>query len=443
METRNVILLIWDTEENFRLESTQRNLGKELQSQKDLVFKEIKRFNSREQFIEIWEKISIDEKLVFACHVMCQDLSLLKEFTNTRIQEDFSIPAVFYVSSDAVKAFQKWDESHKDSERFIYYDTLINNIKSGTISTFTKGMVSNQGARRHFPIIDYAIITALFDDEFEALKNIFSFPEEEEIHIGEKTYYIGYLKSNSEIKVVAGVPFNTGMVDSSIMATQMIEIFQPKYILMSGVCGGKRTACNLGDIIVAKNVYTFQKGKVSDIDDVKTNGLYDKQGNVVDYDKLYDKSGNQIGISVERFEIEHDSMISLEHFVDSFNKHKRKIATSINNEIEESGFIELGYKLKIYHEPMACSTMVINKEGFFEDTLKTIDRKTIAVEMESYGVARACKYANEGKTKPIIFKSVMDFTYNKEDTKDKINYKKLAANTSAQFLKYLFEYNVI
>lgn len=92
---------------------------------------------------------------------------------------------------------------------------------------------------------------------------------------------------------------------------------------------------------------------------------------------------------------------------------------------------------------MACSTMVINKEGFFEDTLKSIDRKTIAVEMESYGVARACRYANKGKTKPIIFKSVMDFTFNKSDNDGKINWKKFAAYTSAQFMNYLFDKKVI
>jgi nucleoside phosphorylase len=87
--------------------------------------------------------------------------------------------------------------------------------------------------------------------------------------------------------------------------------------------------------------------------------------------------------------------------------------------------------------------MVINKKGFFEDTIKTINRKTAAIEMESYGVARACIFANEGKTKPIIFKSVMDKTFDKEDVKNNVNNKKFAAYTSALFLKSLFEEKII
>jgi nucleoside phosphorylase len=82
--------------------------------------------------------------------------------------------------------------------------------------------------------------------------------------------------------------------------------------------------------------------------------------------------------------------------------------------------------------------MVINKEGYFENRIKTINRKTAAVEMESYGVARACDFANDGQTIPIIFKSVMDNTHKKEDKA-----KRFAAYTSAQLLKQLFDKGII
>src|SRR5690606_17219509 len=91
-----------------------------------------------------------------------------------------------------------------------------------------------------------------------------------------------------------------------------------------------------------------------------------------------------------------------------------------------------GTSINIHFEPMACSTMVINKDGFFEDHIKYVDRQTVAVEMESYGVARACQFGNEGKTNWIIFKSVMDNMTQKDDRA-----KRFAANTSALFLKHL------
>jgi len=312
-----------------------------------------------------------------------------------------------------------------------------------------KSIEPGKDKKKGFPKIKYAIITALYDIEFEEVKKVFNFPDEEEIEVGDKTYYIGYLNNNPDIKVVAGIPFNTGMVDASIMATQMLEIFHPDYILMSGVCGGFIDDCNLGDIVIARNVYTFQKGKLSDIKTKDKEGnfamidLYDKDKNVVHYDKLYDIDGNQISISVERFKREDDSVITIDHFKDKYDKHKNTIIDKINRKIKDDLPIKLTNDVNLHYEPMACSTMVINKEGFFEDTLKAIDRKTIAVEMESYGVARACRYANEGKTKPLIFKSIMDFTYNKSDSDGSINWKKVAAFTSAQFMGLLFENKII
>ena len=58
--------------------------------------------------------------------------------------------------------------------------------------------------------------------------------------------------------------------------------------------------------------------------------------------------------------------------------------------------------------------------------------------MESYGVARACEFANNGKTKAIIFKSVMDNTVDKDDKA-----KKFAAFTSAQLMQQLFENKIL
>jgi len=82
--------------------------------------------------------------------------------------------------------------------------------------------------------------------------------------------------------------------------------------------------------------------------------------------------------------------------------------------------------------------MVINKEDYFNENILLHDRNTKAVEMESYGVARAAKIANGGKTKFLIFKSVMDKTKLKDDS-----YKRKAAYTSAQFLKNLLEMDII
>lgn len=219
------------------------------------------------------------------------------------------------------------------------------------------------------------------------------------------------------------------MVDSAIIATQMLEIFKPKFMIMSGVCGAKE-GTKFGDIVLASKIFTFQKGKISDVRDEKGEliELFDKDQNKISYDQLYDTNGKKVKVSIEKFEIEHDSIIEFK-LKDFVEPHLKEIQEKINK--EETLSVH-GKNIDIHFDGMACSTMVINKEGFFEDKIKIVDRKTVAVEMESYGVARACEFGNEGKTNWIIFKSVMDHTSSKGDSA-----KTFAAHTSALFLKYL------
>ena len=74
----------------------------------------------------------------------------------------------------------------------------------------------------------------------------------------------------------------------------------------------------------------------------------------------------------------------------------------------------------------------MNKKGVFETQVTPIDRKTTGLEMESYAVAKACRISNNGKTKALIIKSVMDKTEHKDDKN-----KEVAALTSALFVKHL------
>lgn len=144
--------------------------------------------------------------------------------------------------------------------------------------------------------------------------------------------------------------------------------------------------------------------------------------------------GNQIEVNIEKFEIEHDSILDIDPLVkDQLQDVLRDIESCINKEIDACG-----KKIKVYFEPMACSSLVINKEGYFEDRVKVVDRKVVAVEIESYGVARATRIANDGLTKWVIFKSVMDNMTQKNDEA-----KKFAAKTSALFLKELLERNIL
>ena len=89
-------------------------------------------------------------------------------------------------------------------------------------------------------------------------------------------------------------------------------------------------------------------------------------------------------------------------------------------------------EIKIEFERMACSMVVIDETDCLNEVIKPHDRKTKGDELESYGIARSCQFANMRKTKFIIFKWVMDNTSSKNDAA-----KPNAAWTIAQFLKQL------
>lgn len=450
METANINLFVFDRVDNF--ERSKRFLGEE-----GIAYKRIICVEDAKKLASQLDNLDEDQLVFLAVHVFfTEDASGIRTFIASGILKLYPrISYAYFSSGDEQKIKHEMVDIGIEPCKIYKYHEIQTEIESGKIKPnmkkdlFKDIELSQSGESfSEYPQIDYAIITALYEDEFQELEKIFDFPTNEKIETGKKIYHIGYLKEDKTKKVVAAIPNATGMIDSSIIATQMVDFFKPKYLLMSGVCGGSDDY-NIGDIIVAKQIYTFQKGKLSDIKRKDIDGKYvnidifDANGIIIDYNHLYDNHGNQISISIEKFEIEHDSIINLDTLIeDKLMPKKELIKTRINELISQNLFLE-DKTIKIELEPIACSTMVINKNGFFEDTIKSINRKTAAIEMESYGVGRACLFANGGKTIPIIFKSVMDNTKNKKDHVNGFNVKKFAAYTSAQFMKYLFVENII
>lgn len=427
MKLSEVILFVFDTKENHNAEHTQKRIGKEL-------YKSVILIENRIDFKREFSLLESNQPFILVCHVFHASNTNgekhggYKDFKSSGIQDHFDIQPIFVSSGDSGEVAKSIYDIEHDHVLVYSYNKIHESIRSGAIKpSFSE--------KSRTPVIDtdfnfeFGIITALYKDEFEQIKKHFVWNEEETVINGRKKYWVGHLIGNPSRKVVASIPSATGMVDSAIIATQMLEIFKPKYLMMSGVCGAIDET-DFGDIVVASKIFTFQKGKISDLRDKEGEliELFDKDGNKVIYDQLYDANNKQIKISIEKFEVEHDSILEFK-LKDYIEPYLDQIKDKINK--EETLTIQ-DKSIKIHFDGMACSTMVINKEGFFEDNIKVIDRKTVAVEMESYGVARACEFGNEGKTNWVIFKSVMDHTNKKGDIA-----KKLAAHTSGLFLKYL------
>lgn len=401
MDTKQVTVLVWDDPSNFHLEETQRSFGNKN------VFKDVFQFKSLEEFKRILENITEEENLVFACHVNVKDFSLYTEFKYSNIKEEFNIPTVNYLSSDGDTATQKSKIKFGQFEKILFYDQFISQIKTDDIRTFKKSYIdrirpdqsknsTDQPSKNH-PQCDYVIVTALEEDEMEkVLPMIVSTGRiKDDKHLIE----YGHLASNEAKKIAFASQSSTGMIDAAILTTKMITLFKPRFVIMTGVLGGKPVKTKIGDIVVSTKVFTIDKGKITD----------------------------------EEYEKEIEASLTENAYTTLFKRNKSKIIDFIDKSDATRNVIP-----EIHFEPVACVRQVIDKKNYFIENITTRDRKAIALEMESYGVTRSCELTSNGTVIPIIVKSVMDNTMDKTD-----NAKTYAAWTSAMFIKYVLENNLL
>ncbi|WP_118973938.1 5'-methylthioadenosine/S-adenosylhomocysteine nucleosidase family protein [Taibaiella koreensis] len=263
--------------------------------------------------------------------------------------------------------------------------------------TGTKAMMKEKKGSSEMEQIDYAIITALEEEEMEKILPFIN--KITEIEGARNLIEIGTLGDDPKKKVVYASQHNTGMVDASILASELILTFKPRYLIMVGVLGGKPEDTNVGDVIVATKVFEIDRGKISDTG-------FKKETSVA---------------NITNKEIK------------KISRAKKQIESHLNS-IDQTRVSEV----RLHFGPIACVNQVIDLQDFFSEKVTSIDRKAVALEMESFAVVRACELLNEGKTTPIIIKSVMDNTTNKND-----NAKPYAAWTSAKTLEFLLKSNII
>ncbi len=257
---------------------------------------------------------------------------------------------------------------------------------------------------------DYALIAAQYNDEFEKIIEVFNLSKHPTLKLGgNKNVYVGSIGTLVKKNIVALYQSETGRTDASTLTTEIIKEYNPRYVFMTGVCGGDANL-SLGSVVIAKFIFTFDKGKITD------QGFF-RELEIV---KINEETVRQIKEENEK------NLSQLKSIL-------------IGNKTHSSKYKQFNFQdLQSIIDPVACSAAIIDKANYFSEVIKTIDRKASAVEMESYGFARAAESTNSGNTKCVLIKSVMDNTVNKND-----DAKEFASLTSAIYLKCVLENNTI
>ena len=245
---------------------------------------------------------------------------------------------------------------------------------------------------------DVAIITAL-NKECEQLKETCdwkSFPVANDPLL----YYSFTLntRNSNNIKIICCCINDMGMQAASAVASKIIAKFSPSLLFMTGICAGLKSAgADIGSIIVAKQVWDYESGKISDSD--SENFTFRPDMKCIPTDQ---------GVITRLTE---------------FANNKSNLS-SISNDFKGK---KPNTQLTVKFDSVGSGPYLLTSKNYLHKLIEN-DRKLIGIDMEGYGIYKAAQFHTG--TKPVFVKAVSDFG----DAEKSDDYQDYAAFVSARFV---------
>jgi nucleoside phosphorylase len=255
--------------------------------------------------------------------------------------------------------------------------------------------------KNHFGV-DIGIVCALEQPEFAAVMAAIGGPSKWR-ETGNPRYTHVYRETEmltdqgTTLKVVGATSTSMGLTAAAIVTTQLILQFRPRIVLMIGIAAGTRDGNKqFGDVLVADPSVDYNSGKVVQQDGVR-------------------------GFQPDPYPI-------------GLNPRLRSVLQKYRGSSTIFETIRSGWKGSL---PLAANRLHVGPLGaadqVIDDASRVLEiqqnwRKLIGVEMETYGVYRACYEAPDPKPRFISFKAVCDFAAEKSDS-----WQAYAAFVAAEF----------
>ncbi|PRY52620.1 nucleoside phosphorylase [Arcticibacter pallidicorallinus] len=246
---------------------------------------------------------------------------------------------------------------------------------------------------------DVAIITAL-DKELKKILALDWKWKEKLLTNDQTSYYIGQFEKGKEtIRIVAACTPQMGMCASSTLSMKLIHHFKPKYLIMSGIAAGIKGEVNLGDIMIADEIWDASSGKIKGDKDKGTLFLPDPKH------KTLNEDIKELLLRIKR---------------------NRKYLDEIRSQYQADAPSTI---LDMHVGPMTSVPAVIQSDAEITK-IRAQSRKLIGLEMEAYGVFYSAAHSPRPKPIAISIKSACDFA--NEEKAD--SFQDYAAYTSASFV---------
>lgn len=204
-------------------------------------------------------------------------------------------------------------------------------------------------------------------------------------------------EGGKRLKLVATTSSSMGLTAASIATTQLVLQFRPRIVLMIGIAAGtKDGGKQFGDVLVADPSIDYNSGKVA------------RQGGI----RAFLPDPYPIGLNARLRSV--------------LLKHRGQNAIFEEIRAGWHGHTPDGMN-RLHVGPLGAADQVIDDADRILEIQQNW-RKLIGVEMETYGVYRACHEAPDPKPRFVSFKAVCDFAAEKSDS-----WQEYAAYVAAQF----------
>jgi nucleoside phosphorylase len=250
--------------------------------------------------------------------------------------------------------------------------------------------------------VDIGFVCALEHPEFAAVTAALGGPQSWK-DVGDTRFTHLYRQAElvtnngKRLKAVGTTSTSMGLTAAAIATTQMILQFRPRIVVMVGIAAGTRSGNKqFGDVLVADPSVDYNSGKV-----VQENGI-----------REFQPDPYPIGLNPRL------RSVLLKY------KGNPRVFTKIRDRWKGA---MPGQPNKLHVGPVGAADQVIDDASRVLEIQKNW-RKLIGVEMETYGVYRACYESPEPKPRVVSFKSVCDFAAAKVDS-----WQEYAAFVAAEF----------
>lgn len=259
------------------------------------------------------------------------------------------------------------------------------------------------------PECDFVILTAV-PVETNAVLNlnldwkIVSLPNDPTVY-----HHATTTLSGQKVHLIHAQQSEMGMTAAAAITTKIISHFNPKYIIMTGIAAGLDESFHLGDIMVGTDIWNYSSGKY-----VESGDAQDECRVILAPDSKHLPLSQTL----------HNLLANINY--DEALKH-------INNEYHLK--LPVSDNLRVHFGPIACGVAVVASQKIVHEQIKAHSRKTIGLDMESYGVCYASQTTTSSPVPTIIIKSISDLANVAKDD----SAQEYAAYTSARFALHLIE----